>query len=247
MPHVLRLPQIDLASVLAEQNPHIELRTHIYENSTRNFLKALITYKNRAIATISDRRKHQAMEKKKVAERVNLVETETNQCKLREIELVADLERENEERKDAELSIAAFNRQLASLRDNCVSIETEIEQYRAISDNLRRAKNKEQSLLHTHASKVLPELNFCEQRLSCVIEGVERDQLLVRFARLQPSDQNCEASFVIDVSNKTYRIITSSPHLPILPILVNALNETGDVYAFVRQVRDQYLELFSVL
>jgi len=89
MPHVLRLPQIDLASVLAEQNSHIELRTHIYENSTRNFLKALITYKNRAIATISDRRKHQAMEKKKMAERINLVEAETNQCKLREIELVA--------------------------------------------------------------------------------------------------------------------------------------------------------------
>jgi kinetochore protein Spc25 len=88
MPHVLRLPQIDLASVLAEQNPHIELRTNIYENSTRNFLKALITYKNRAIATISDRRKHQSMEKKKVAERINLVEAETNQCKLREIELV---------------------------------------------------------------------------------------------------------------------------------------------------------------
>jgi hypothetical protein len=28
------------------------------------------------------------MEKKKVAERINLVEAETNQCKLREIELV---------------------------------------------------------------------------------------------------------------------------------------------------------------
>lgn len=164
MPHVLRLPQIDLASVLAEQNPHIELRTHIYENSTRNFLKALITYKNRAIATISDRRKHQAMEKKKVAERINLVETETNQCKLREIELVAgalivpesvvnswytDLERENEERKDAELSISALNRQLASLRDNCLSIETEIEQYRGISDNLRRGLLHRSLLLST--------------------------------------------------------------------------------------------------
>jgi len=66
-------------------------------------------------------------------------------------------------------------------------------------------KNKEQSLLHTHAFKVLPELNFCEQHLSCVIEGVERDHLLVRFARLRASDQNCEASFVIDVSSKTYR------------------------------------------
>lgn len=91
MPHVLRLPQIDLASVLAEQNPHIELRTHVYDNSTRNFLKALNSYKNRATTTIADRRRHQAMEKKKITERINLIEAETNQCKLREIELVAGM------------------------------------------------------------------------------------------------------------------------------------------------------------
>lgn len=87
--HTLRLPQIDLASVLTEQNPHIDLRTSTYENSSRNFLKALTSYKNRAITTISDRRKHQAAEKKKYLERSQAAEVETNQAKLKEIELVA--------------------------------------------------------------------------------------------------------------------------------------------------------------
>lgn len=87
--HTLRIPQIDLASILDQQNPYIDLRTSTCDNSTRNFLKALTSYKNRAITTISDRRKHQAAEKKKYLERTHAVEVETNQCKLKEIELVA--------------------------------------------------------------------------------------------------------------------------------------------------------------
>lgn len=156
MTRVLRPPQIDLASVLAEPNTQIDLRLEVYESSTRNFLRAVGNYKNRAVTTISTRRANQAAEKKKVLEKTQAVEAETIQCKLKEIELVAgalelfacsisvdgiaDLEREKEERKDAELSVAAFKRQLAALKEKCSSIESEIEQYRAIAANLRRGQ-----------------------------------------------------------------------------------------------------------
>ena len=89
MNHVLRPPHIDLSAIIAQQNPSIDLRVHVYENSTRNFLKALTAYKNRAMTNISERRKHQAMEKKRLLDKTQTVETETNQCKLKEIELVA--------------------------------------------------------------------------------------------------------------------------------------------------------------
>jgi kinetochore protein Spc25 len=89
MNHVLRSPHVDLSSILTQQNPSIDLRVHVYENSTRNFLKALTTYKNRAMTNIAERRKHQAMERKRLLDRTQAVEMETNQCKLKEIELVA--------------------------------------------------------------------------------------------------------------------------------------------------------------
>jgi kinetochore protein Spc25 len=89
MASTLRLPQIDLKAILSQEHPSIDLRVHTYENSTRNFLKALTSYKNRAITTISERRKHQALEKKKAVERTQAVETEINQCKLKEVDLVA--------------------------------------------------------------------------------------------------------------------------------------------------------------
>lgn len=42
-----------------------------------------------------------------------------------------ELEREKEERKDAELACAGYRRQLASLRDRSSEIMAEIEQHRA--------------------------------------------------------------------------------------------------------------------
>lgn len=57
---------------------------------------------------------------------------------LKENRAYLDLEREKAERKDAELSVAALQRQVVSLKERCAAIQGEIEQYRAITANLRR-------------------------------------------------------------------------------------------------------------
>ena len=87
--HVRRPLQINLHALLQQQAPTIELGVQSYENSTRNFLEAVTNYKNRAMTTIAERRRHQAQEKKKFLDKTAAVELETGQCKLREIELVA--------------------------------------------------------------------------------------------------------------------------------------------------------------
>ncbi|KAF8639392.1 hypothetical protein AX17_001517, partial [Amanita inopinata Kibby_2008] len=202
MAHVLRIPPI--ATLLAQQNPHIDLKLEAYETSTRNFIKAVSNYKARAVAAISERRTQQAAEKKRISERSQAVEAETNQCKLRELDLVAELDREKEERKDAELAVAGFKRQLSSLRDRCTEINAEIDQYRAIVASMRREKNKECSTLTTYASRTAPDLAVCEKYLSCVFEGIEKDQLLIRFYGLNfATEQEC--SFVFDVSSSVYK------------------------------------------
>jgi kinetochore protein Spc25 len=87
--HVRRPLQINLHALLQQQVPTIDLGVQSYENSTHNFLEAVTKYKNRAITTLSERRRHQAQEKKKILDKTSTVETESSRCKLREIELVA--------------------------------------------------------------------------------------------------------------------------------------------------------------
>ena len=89
----MRHPHIDLASVLAQPTPQLDLRLQAYETSTGNFLKAVTNYTNRAIAEITKHRNAQEADKKRLAERTQAVEAETNQCKLKEIELLAGMSR----------------------------------------------------------------------------------------------------------------------------------------------------------
>ncbi|KAF8890056.1 hypothetical protein BD779DRAFT_1610867 [Infundibulicybe gibba] len=213
----LRLPQIVLASILAEPNPHIDLRIQAYKNSARNFFNAISSYKNHAIATIAD------------------LEAETDQCKVREIGLVADLEREKEERKDGELSDAAFRRQLSVLREKAASIDAEIEHYRAIVGNLCRERDTERSTLATHAAQVSIELEACQKHAALFVEGMtmEGDQLLFRFTHVQQMNPAREFSFVLQATETGYRVKTSSPAVP---LLVEALNSSRDVHKFIKSI-----------
>ncbi|KAG1809918.1 chromosome segregation protein Spc25-domain-containing protein [Suillus plorans] len=239
MPQV-RPTHIDLASILAEPNPSVDLRLYAYEASTSNFLRAVTNYANRAVAEITKHRNAQEADKKRLVEKTVAVKAETNQCKVKEIELLAVMEREKEEVREAETSITALKRQLASIRETCQSVDAEIEQYRALTANLKREKDRERQTLEMHAAQTGPELNACETRLRCHIEGIEKDRLLIRFTHIDKLDIDREFSFVLDVASSSNQVITTTPPLPNLPILLNELNETRDIFHFIRSMRSAF-------
>jgi kinetochore protein Spc25, fungi type len=88
MPHV-RAIHIDLASTLVEPTPTVDLRLHAYEVSTSNFLRAVTNYANRAVAEITKHRNAQEADKKRLSDKAAAVKAETNQCKVKEIDLLA--------------------------------------------------------------------------------------------------------------------------------------------------------------
>lgn len=102
----------------------------------------------------------------------------------------------------------------------------------------------------------------CEHRLKCAIEGIDKDKILVRFSHIDPDDLNAEFSFVLDVSSRAYKgtpsarymrpnccsnailaVPTTTPYLPILPLLLDELNASRDIYAFIRRIRQAFCDL----
>jgi predicted RNase H-like nuclease (RuvC/YqgF family) len=57
-----------------------------------------------------------------------------------ETKTTAELDREREERKKAELSVVQLERQLATIKEQCSQLDVEIEQKRAIVMELRRGR-----------------------------------------------------------------------------------------------------------
>ena len=122
----------------------------------------------------------------------------------------------------------------------------------------------ERKTLAMHAIPISAELRACERALSCIIEGVGPDQLLIRYSLKggESSRSTHEVSFVLDVSSSSYKgaplpivstctsqqwliVLTSTPPLPTLPMLLDQLNESRDVFAFIKCVRQAYVKLFS--
>lgn len=88
MTKAVRVSKLDLAAILQQQNPTIDLRIDAFEESTRNFRNAVASYSDRAMAEIMRRKNEYSTRKSKVAERTKQVENETNACKVRELELM---------------------------------------------------------------------------------------------------------------------------------------------------------------
>jgi kinetochore protein Spc25, fungi type len=70
---------------------------------------------------------------------------------------------------------------------------------------LSTEKERESALLDSHALQISQQLQACERTLHGVIEGIAKDQILVRFSHIDKSDLRREFSFVIDVSNRQYK------------------------------------------
>lgn len=89
MAHVLRVPKFDLSALLSQQNPQIDLNIEYYEASTRNFLEAVANYTHKAQTEMTQRKNAHLHEKKRLLEKIQSHEQETNACKVKELELIA--------------------------------------------------------------------------------------------------------------------------------------------------------------
>jgi kinetochore protein Spc25 len=81
-------PHINLAAILATQNPQIDLRLDEYERSTRSFMNLVANYTKKTTTSVIEKTNAYNNEKSRLAEKIQTTKAEINQCKESEIELV---------------------------------------------------------------------------------------------------------------------------------------------------------------
>jgi hypothetical protein len=81
--------EYNLDAILGSSEPVIDLHLPAYESSVTNFSRAIANFTARSAAEITQRRDAHDKELKRLAGRAQDIEKETEQCKLKEIELIA--------------------------------------------------------------------------------------------------------------------------------------------------------------
>lgn len=79
----------DLDAILSFSEPVIDLKIPAYESSVTSFSREIANFTARSIAEITQRREGHDKELKRLANRSQDVEKETEHCKLKEIKLIS--------------------------------------------------------------------------------------------------------------------------------------------------------------
>ncbi|GAA6049273.1 hypothetical protein JCM3770_005916 [Rhodotorula araucariae] len=161
-------------------------------------------------------------------------------------EMVRTVQREKDElerARELEGEVTARGRALA------VQVETaqaEVKEILVKLEARRELKARQRAAFAKQVSRNAPELAFFEQKLGLKIRGRARDVVQFKFQHIDPGSFARTFSFDLDASKPTYALTAISPAslvpAPVVAALVARLNETRDLYAFLRAIRREFVD-----
>lgn len=148
---------------------------------------------------------------------------------------------------DAKLraSVQELHAQRATLSQRTVSLQSEVAEVRAQMEARSRHKQQLMERLREQVERNAPELAQLQHLTGCVIQPSLREGLIdIRFSLLSEDDPDRAYTVSLDVSKSEYAVAKCDPILPGATIrtLVRQVNASGDVYAFIKQVRRAMIE-----
>ncbi|CAE6506789.1 unnamed protein product [Rhizoctonia solani] len=236
----------NLRKLLAQPNPVVPLYFDSTVEKMTEFKNALNVYVASGQAEINRRQDKLRGAVRKEQDKVARMNAEIEQFRVNEMNLMKTLKKEQEEKAEAEAKLAEVNAILKDVEETRAAVDAELEDLRSRTDKLKLEKSQDMAKLEYQVGLNEPEARALGDLLKWSVESVQRDVLRIIFTHIDESDWAREFSFVVDLSERTYKVTTSVPLLPQMSGLVEWLNETREFYWFVKKVRMAFGQVATV-
>nr|ODN89080.1 hypothetical protein L203_02491 [Cryptococcus depauperatus CBS 7841] len=215
--------------------PTLDLRWEPFQKHIEGFLNAIDAYTQAArteiIARASD---HMANIRELKADQEEM-ERRIQAEREREGEMLANLEQERHTIADLDASLSHLRASLDKTKEQSTNLEAELQAVKREVTLERTEKERQRNVLNQMRDRDTFELQQLEEALGWRVEGINQDQLLMRFTLVDPEEPAREFSIILDVSKHDYRIPSCDPPIPSLPELLRQLNSDRDISAFVKK------------
>jgi len=148
------------------------------------------------------------------------------------------------ERKDAENLANQLSEkkklklQLLSKRDELIHMKKELE--KKLNEKRKELSYKKMEK-EEQIKRNNPELKFYENALAMKMSTLKEGIMEFAFTNINKELNSKKYSFIIDVSNKNYKVIDCQPRVPELNPLLNNLNSTRNFYEFLKYMRVAFI------
>ena len=161
-------------------------------------------------------------------------------------QIVAELQAEQREHEEGvkanrELDMQRQNlgRRLGEIKDKVARISQEVA-------NQTQLLAEHEETARAAAFRDLLEATLGKEKLGLSVDNVEENVTRFTFKYIDPANWERKFAIAIDVSTNHYRVKSCEPMIPQLSNLVMVLEEEGDFYAFLRRVRQAFVDLISI-
>ncbi|KAI5809008.1 chromosome segregation protein Spc25-domain-containing protein [Peziza echinospora] len=169
--------------------------------------------------------------------------------KERERELQEQSARELEETTETERTILEMSRKRQQKLDYRDSLQAQLSTLEHAITTKRALRSRERASLAALSSHNLPELTFWEDHLCMRIEGAgAADHLRIVYTHILDSDWEREASFVVNMTTREYRVEQVRPRMAGkggeegVERATRRLNESRNFAAFLKEMRMGFVE-----
>lgn len=153
----------------------------------------------------------------------------------------------SEREADAKLrsSVQSLHAQRETLTQRIGNLKAEVEEMRMQMETRKHHKQEQIQRLREQVRRNAPELAQLEMLTGCTISpSVQAGTIDLGFSLLHAEDPTRTYTFTLDVSQPTYLVPKHDTALPssTVKLLVNQLNQTGEVHEFIKKLRQALLQ-----
>ncbi|KAI9137434.1 chromosome segregation protein Spc25-domain-containing protein [Paraphysoderma sedebokerense] len=156
-------------------------------------------------------------------------------------ELDRVLEKEKQEIEEVTTVIQSLSIQKNSNEQTKQDLKSQIEEVKGLlkrkQDELTNKTSKQNQMMQLTENEIILFSNVLKMRLEPITSGVK-----IIFTHINDQNWDEEFSFSVEIEGEGFRVTATAPSLPQSSDLENWLNETNDLYGFIKLIRKEFCD-----
>jgi kinetochore protein Spc25 len=231
---------VPTTSTTATHSLHDEFNA-TYQACLSKFDNWAATKKNEINSLRGVHRKQVADLKEKLA----IVQQQQHLYQEKEAQIVELTEKETKERTEAEFELQTLESQQSTILQTRAKLLKEIDALHADTTERKKVLNEARIERQTNIDKILPEWHAYKDILSWDIESPSLSIIRFSFTNINPANPSQVYILKLNIQGKAYNVDGCLPMIDGMKELLDEVNESRNLYGFLKKVRLGFVELAS--
>ncbi|KAJ3141352.1 kinetochore-associated Ndc80 complex subunit spc25 [Irineochytrium annulatum] len=213
------------------------------QRETANFMRVVDTWAQAKKRDARDRREKHSRWMDETHEKQSRLAAEIEAVRQKALEMQRVEEQECRDSAEMQKSVEQLSRTMVKNQENVEALTATVIEMQEDLDRRRKVMAERIKIREEESQWSRCETVFFEEKLALSIIPLKACVLRFQFSHINHECWEQTYWFVLDVTGRSYKLHDCHPKVPNIIELVTFLNETRDIYTFIKEMRKAFVDL----